>query len=117
MCDDDGYEDSVLDFFEPYDEVVMNLAGARTARGFLLQVTDRGIVWGRTHKNSPTGSDDWEELKRPILTFTRFGLVDQMESFADTVEEGELRTFADLLTDVQDAGDFAAITESATDNE
>ena len=123
MCNEcgDEYEDDLLGMFEPYDDILMFSKGGRIERGFILQVTSRGLAWGRTHKSTRTGPNDedvvHEELKRPILTFTRFGLIDRLESTADLDEEDALHVFADLLAEVVDAGDFAAITEAASDDD
>ena len=118
------YEDEEIflpeDEFKAHDDIVM-WAEQGIELGYLLGFSDHGVIWRRTHRKEKTGpeAEDWEfePLQRSILTFTRWDLIERLESHDEIAEEHEIGKFTELLEEVQDAGDFAAVTQAAAEDE
>lgn len=114
MHDHDEEEFLPEDEFLSGDDIILWTDRGREL-GVLLGFSEYGLVWRRTHELVSTGDgeDDWEleRLQRSVLTLTRWSLIDRIESYDEVAEEHELGRFVELLSDVKDAGDFAAVTE------
>lgn len=118
---DDEDEELIFpeDEFKMHDDIVM-WAEQGIELGYLLGFSDHGVIWRRTHFKEKTGDGpkDWEfePLQRSILTFTRWELIDRLESHAEITEEHEIGKFTELLADVNGAADFEAVVQTATED-
>lgn len=115
--DEEEYEGiAPEDEFASGDDIVM-WSDRGIELGFLLGFSDHGVIWRRTHSTVKTGTgpDDWDfvALNRSILTFLRWDRIDRLESHEEIAQEHELGKFAELMDEVNDAEDFAIVTEVA----
>jgi hypothetical protein len=108
------------DEFATGDDVILE-SDRGLELGFLLGFSAHGVIWRRTHKRVVTGPEpeDWEyaPLQKSILTFTRWELVNRLESHDDVSDDHELGMFSELMSDIADGSDFEAMVEAAQDDE
>lgn len=122
MYDRDDEEEIFLpeDEFSAGDDIVLWTTAAGVELGYLLGFSDHGLIWRRTHKTVKTGDgeDDWEfeNLNRSILTFSRWDTIERLESHAEIQEEHQIGKFSELLEDVKDSSDFAAVVQAAAED-
>jgi hypothetical protein len=108
------------DEFETGDNILMQNENGLEI-GVLLGFSEHGVIWRRTTKKARTGPnpEDWEyvSLQRSVLTFTPWRLIDRLESHDEVAEEFEIGKFSELMDEVDDAGDFIAVAQAASEDD
>jgi hypothetical protein len=108
------------DEFETGDNILMQKENGLEI-GVLLGFSEHGVIWRRTTKKARTGPnpEDWEyvSLQRSVLTFTPWRLIDRLESHDEVAEEFEIGKFSELMDEVDDAGDFIAVAQAASEDD